>query len=203
MNMYDLIVATGNQGKMREIKGLLEGTDLTVSSLKDLASYPEIIEDGRTFQANAIKKALTIARHTGKLVIGEDSGLEVKPLGNRPGVFSARFSGPQATDKKNNAKLLRVLRGVPLPRRVARYRCCIALAKGDQVLGVVQGSCGGLIALRQRGSNGFGYDSLFLVKRYNKTFGELDPAIKARISHRARALKKFQTLLDRHLYSCR
>jgi len=201
--MYDLIVATGNQGKMREIKGLLEGTDLTVSSLKDLASYPEIIEDGRTFQANAIKKALTIARHTGKLVIGEDSGLEVKPLGNRPGVFSARFSGPQATDKKNNAKLLRVLRGVPLPRRVARYRCCIALAKGDQVLGVVQGSCGGLIALRQRGSNGFGYDSLFLVKRYNKTFGELDPAIKARISHRARALKKFQTLLDRHLYSCR
>jgi len=201
--MTQLLIATGNQGKLREIKEILKDTGFVISSLKDLSSHPEIVEDGKTFQANAIKKALTISRYTGKLVMGEDSGLEVKTLGNRPGVFSARFSGPQATDKKNNAKLLRVLRGVPLARRVARYRCCIALAKGDEVIGVVQGSCGGLIAQRQRGTNGFGYDPLFLVRRYNKTFGELAPSIKARISHRARALKKFQTLLDKYLYSCR
>ncbi|MCK5580288.1 MAG: XTP/dITP diphosphatase [Candidatus Omnitrophica bacterium] len=198
--MKELLVATANKGKLREIRNLLKDFDFKITSLADYSGMPEIIEDGKTFRQNAIKKALTIAQHTGKFVMGEDSGLEVEALGNRPGVYSARFAGEHADDKKNNAKLLRSLRGVPLAERQARYQCFVAIAENDKVVGVVSGRCGGLIAERLRGENGFGYDPLFLVPRYNKTFGELDPAIKSRISHRSRALKKTRKILEEYLY---
>ena len=193
--MRELLVATRNQKKLQEIKELLKGLDLKITSVNDYPDLPQIEEDGSTFAANALKKASTIALCTRKLTLGEDSGLEVKALANRPGVYSARFSGPQATDKKNNVKLLRMLKGIPLKEREARYRSCAALVDGKKIIGVFSGSCRGLIAFRSRGHNGFGYDPLFLIPKYNKTFGELDPAIKAKISHRAKAFKKVKKIL--------
>ena len=196
--MRELIIATTNAGKLREIEGLLKDLDFKITSLSDYPDAPKIEEDGKTFAQNALKKAATIALYTGKLTLGEDSGLEVAALDNAPGIYSARFSGTGATDKKNNAKLLRMLRGVPLKRRQARYRCFAALADGRGIIDVVSGTCAGLIALRGRGKNGFGYDPLFFLPRYNKTFGELDPAIKTRISHRARALVKIKKILEKY-----
>lgn len=197
--MQELVVATTNKGKLREIKELLKEFDLHITSLADYPGAPEVVEDGKTFAQNAIKKAATIALYTKKLTLGEDSGLEVKPLGNQPGIYSARYSGPNTTDKKNNLKLLRSLRGLPLERRVARYRCCAALVDGWQIIDVVDGRCSGLIALRSKGNNGFGYDPLFFLPRYGRTFGQLDPAVKARISHRARAFQKIKIALQEYL----
>ena len=197
--MHELIIATTNQGKLREIKELLKDFDLKITSLSDYPDAPKVEEDGASFAHNALKKAATIALYARKLTLGEDSGLEVKALGNQPGIYSARFAGNGATDKKNNAKLLRVLRGVPLKKRRARYRCFAALVDGKRVIDVVSGSCAGLIALRGRGKNGFGYDPLFFFPRYKKTFGELDPVIKAKISHRARALGKVRQIFRKYL----
>ena len=196
--MRELVVATRNKGKLREIKELLADLDFKVISLDELTGMPEIIEDGKTFKENAIKKALTIARHTRTLTLGEDSGLEVAALGNQPGVYSARFSGNHATDPKNNEKLMKMLRGLSLKKRRARYRCFAALADENGVVGVVSGSCSGLIATQARGKNGFGYDPLFLIPRYGKTFGELPSEIKAKISHRSRALKKVKKILQEY-----
>ncbi len=196
--MRELLVATKNQGKLREIRELLKEFDVKVTSLSDYPDCPDIVEDGKTFKANAVKKATVIGKHTGKLTLGEDSGLQVKVLGNKPGIYSARFSDPNATDEKNNDKLLTSLKNVPQSKRQARYRCFVALADGEKIVGVVDGSCAGLITKDRRGSNGFGYDPLFLIARYNKTFGELAPEIKAKISHRARALKKLKGLLAKY-----
>jgi len=197
--MTELLVATKNKGKLKEIKKLLIDLPFKVTSLADYPDLPEIIEDGRTFEQNALKKAATIAIATGKLVMGEDSGLQVKALGNAPGIYSARFSGENATDQKNNLKLLRSLKGKSFDERGARYRCCVALVDRGGIISVVNGTCGGVIGERSKGKNGFGYDPLFIVKRYQKTFGELDPAIKSKISHRARALKKMRGILDSYI----
>ena len=211
--MTELIIATTNPGKLREIRELLKDLDLKITSLSDYPGAPKVEEDGKNFAQNALKKAATIALYTGKLTLGEDSGLEVRALGNKPGIYSARFSlpkankssgracsaGANAVDKRNNAKLLRSLRGVSFKKRQARYRCFAALVDGQRIIDVVSGSCAGLIALRGRGKNGFGYDPLFFLPRYNKTFGELDPAIKARISHRARALSKVKKVLKKYI----
>jgi len=201
--MKELIVATKNKGKLTEIKEFLKEFDIKITSLCDYPKHPEIIEDGKTFRSNAIKKAITIAKYTNKLVMGEDSGLEVKALDNKPGIFSARFSGRGADDKKNNAKLLRMLRGIPAKKRQARYRCLAALADQRGLIAVVSGTCSGLIAERSSGSNGFGYDPLFLVPGYNKTFGKLDPKIKSKISHRFKALKKVKKILKKYLGSAK
>jgi XTP/dITP diphosphohydrolase len=195
LTMIELVIATTNQGKLREIKELLQDLPIDVTSLKDYPEAPEIIEDGKTFRANAEKKALTIAKFTGKLTMGEDSGLEVDALNGAPGIYSARFSGEGANDKKNNLKLLRSLRGIPMPERKANYHCCAVLASNGKVETVAHGRCDGLIAERSRGENGFGYDPLFFLPQYNKTFGELEPAIKAKISHRAKALGKIRKYL--------
>ena len=199
----ELIVATTNKGKLREIKELLKDFDLKITSLADYPDIPPIVEDGITFGQNALKKAATVALYTKKLCLGEDSGLEVQKLGNRPGIYSARFSGEGATDKKNNTKLLRSLSGAPMDQRQARYRCFAALVDGKRIVDLVSGQCSGLIALKGKGTNGFGYDPLFYVSRYNKTFGELDPNIKAKISHRARALKKIKITLQEYFRRCR
>ena len=196
--MKELLVATRNKKKLQEIKELLSDLPLRITSLDDYPDMPEIEEDGGSFAANALKKAATIALYTGKLTMGEDSGLEVKVLGNAPGIYSARFSGAGATDEKNNRKLLRALKNVPLSKRQARYRCFVALVDSQRIVDVVSGSCQGLIGLRQKGKNGFGYDPLFLIPRFNKTFGELPPEIKARTSHRARALAKFRKVIQKY-----
>lgn len=196
--MKELIVASRNKGKVGEIKELLADLSFKVTSLSDYPHIPEIVEDGKTYHANALKKACEAALATGKMAMSDDSGIEVKALGNAPGIYSARFAGEGASEKARNKKLFAMLKGVPFARRQARYRCVIALvnAKG-RPLGIVQGTCSGYITTREIGSNGFGFDPLFLLKRYNKTFGQLPPQLKAKISHRARALKKFRVLLKK------
>lgn len=194
--MRELIVASRNKGKVREIKELLANLPFKVTSLLEYPQIPEIIEDGKTYRANALKKAREVARATGKMAMADDSGIEVRALGGAPGIYSSRFAGQGASEKARNKKLFAMLKGVPMPKRQARYRCVIALvdAKGRE-LGVVQGTCSGYVTTRDIGKNGFGFDPLFFLKRYNKTFGQLPPSLKAKISHRARALKKFRLLL--------
>lgn len=191
----ELLVATRNKKKLAEIRDLLKDLPLKITSLDDYRTLPKTEEDGATFEQNAIKKAATIALYTRKLTLGEDSGLEVATLHNQPGVYSSRFSGPKATDKKNNLKLLRILKGVPLKKRKARYRCAVALADSKKLIYVGSGSCGGTIGFKSRGNLGFGYDPLFTPNGFDKPFGQLDPAIKRKISHRARALSKLLPLL--------
>ncbi len=191
--MKELIVASRNKGKIGEIKELLVGLPYKVSSLLDYPNLPDVVEDGKTYKENALKKAREIALLTGKMTMSDDSGLEVKALNNAPGIYSARFAGEGKSEKDKNKKLFAMLKDVPMARRQARYRCVIALVDGKgREISVVEGSCSGLITTKEQGSNGFGFDPLFLLKRYNKTFGELPSSVKQRISHRARALKKFR-----------
>ncbi len=195
--MKELIVASRNKGKIGEIKELLAGLPFKVTSLFDYPDLPDVVEDGKTYTANAAKKAVEISRLTGKLAVSDDSGIEVKALNNAPGIYSARFAGKGASERQKNNKLLRMLKDVPMSKRQARYRCFIALADKGKLLAVVNGQCSGRIALKEMGKNGFGFDPLFHLNRYQKTFGELPPTIKSKISHRARALKKFCLLLNR------
>lgn len=199
----ELLVATRNEKKLQEIRELLNGLPFKITSLKDYKDLSHIIEDGDTFDQNAVIKASRIALATKKLVLGEDSGLEVKALNNKPGIFSARYAGKgsnaNASDRANNLKLLRELRGVPLKKRVAHYRCSVALADKKGLVGVVSGSCRGLIGFRSKGRHGFGYDPLFVIEKYGKTFAELGPQIKHKMSHRYKALKKTRHLMERYL----
>jgi len=193
----ELIVATKNKKKFKEIKEILRSFNLKIKlrSLLDYQDIPKILEDGKTFKENAIKKAVKIARYTGKLVLGEDSGIEVEALSGKPGVYSARFAGKNKDDWKNNLKLLKLLEGVPLKKRKARYVCAVALADKDGLISVKEGRCFGLIGFEMRGRYGFGYDPLFIIPKYKKTFAELGPKIKHKISHRFRALKKLEKTL--------
>lgn len=197
--MKELLIATRNKGKVREIAGLLLPMGIKVTSLLDHAGMPDIVEDGSTFRANAAKKAVVIARHTGLVVMGEDSGIEVDALDGRPGVYSARYAGENADDEANNDLLLQELSGIPPEKRTARYRCAMALADKDALIDVVEGACEGVITTARRGTNGFGYDPLFMVPLHQKTFGELDLHIKQGMSHRAQAMGRFLKLLENYL----
>lgn len=188
----ELVVATKNKKKLQEIKDLLKGLRLKITSLTDYPSPPRIIENGKTFAENACKKALTIARYTNKLTLGEDSGLEVEALNGGPGVRSSRFSGSNKSDLQNNLKLLRALKGLPLKRRKARYVCSVALADKKGVVFKAEGACAGLIGFEMKGRRGFGYDPLFIIPKYKKTFAELGEIVKHKMSHRYKALKKLQ-----------
>lgn len=196
--MKELLVATKNKGKVREIADLLFPLDIKVVSLWDIGALPDIVEDGETFRANAAKKAVEIAQATKRLVMGEDSGLEVDALNGRPGVYSARYAGEHATDEENNERLLLELKEVPFEKRTARYRSAIALADQDMLIDVVEGSCEGVITTERRGTNGFGYDPLFYVPQQEKTFGELPLSVKQMMSHRANALRKFLVVLEKY-----
>jgi XTP/dITP diphosphohydrolase len=197
--MLKLIIGTRNPGKRREIKELLKGLPLKLQGVEDYPDLPEIEEDGKTFQENAIKKATTLARLTGEWVVAEDSGLEVDALNGEPGVRSARYAGERATYAENNSKLLRAMEGVPPERRTARFRCVIALANPQGLLFLVEGECKGLISQEARGEEGFGYDPVFYPPGYGKTFAELGPQVKNQISHRAQALRKFVERLKQFL----
>ena len=199
MKSPELLVATRNKKKLGEIRELLKELKVRITSLDDYRNLLKIEEDGKTFEQNAIKKAVTIALYTKKLTLGEDSGLEVAALKNQPGVYSSRFSGPAATDKKNNLKLLRLLREVPLKKRKARYRCAVALSDGKKLIYVGSGSCSGLIGFNSKGTNGFGYDPLFIIPKYQKTFGQLPSSVKDSMSHRSKALKKILPIIAGYL----
>lgn len=195
----ELVVATKNKKKLEEIREILKGLNLNITSLADYQNMPRIIENGRTFKENAVKKAVKIACFTKKLTLGEDSGICVNALGGEPGIYSSRFSGKDKNDLKNNLKLLKLLEGLPLNKRKAYYCCAVALADQDGLVGVVEGKCRGIIGFELRGSFGFGYDPLFIIPKYKKTFAQLGPIIKHKISHRFRALKKAKALLVTYL----
>ena len=194
----ELIVASRNKGKVNEIMELLSDLPVKVTSLFDYPKLPDVIEDGKTYKANALKKAVAVAKATGTMTIADDSGIEVAVLGNAPGIYSSRFAGKGASEKDRNRKLFEMLQGMPMSKRRARYRCVVALVDGKaKTISVAQGTCGGYITTRERGTNGFGFDPVFLLKRYGKTFGELSPSLKAKISHRARALKKVKGIIKK------
>lgn len=186
----ELVVATTNKGKLQEISRLLADSGIVVKGLEGIPGLPEVIEDGDTFDANAQKKALTVARHCGCLTLADDSGLVVAALQGEPGVYSARYAGPQASDADNNRKLLDAMTGLPREQREAAFHCAMALCDPAGNCQVFHGRLEGLILEAPRGSGGFGYDPLFLVPEYGKALAELPLEIKNRISHRGEALRK-------------
>jgi XTP/dITP diphosphohydrolase len=185
-----LVVATRNAGKLKEIRRLLSPTGVEVEGLDDLACQIEVVEDGDSFAANARKKATEIAVATGRLTLADDSGLVVDALAGAPGIYSARYAGPDADDGANNRKLLQELAGVPPENRKAAFDCAMALAAPDGSCREFAGRLAGRILEAPRGSGGFGYDPLFLVPEYGKTLAELPLDIKNRISHRGAALQQ-------------
>jgi len=197
--IIELLVATKNKKKLREIKDILQGTKVKLISLADYPGSPRIIENGRSFRENAVKKAVKNAAFTKRLTLGEDSGLCVAALGGKPGVYSSRYSGKDKSDLKNNLKVLKLLGNLPLKKRNAYYVCAVALADKDGLIAVTEGKCSGVIANKMKGSRGFGYDPLFIIPAYKKTFAELGEGIKHKMSHRFRALHKAAKIIQKYI----
>lgn len=195
----ELLVATQNKKKLLEIKEILKDLDLRLAAFADYPRVPRIVENGKTFKENAAKKAVAGARYFNTLTLGEDSGLCIEALGGKPGIYSARFAGRAKDDGKNNTKVLRLMNGVPASRRGAYYACAVAIADKDGLVGVVEGVCRGRIGFELKGTSGFGYDPLFVVVKYKKTFAELGEGIKHTMSHRYRALKKARTIIEKYI----
>ena len=196
----DIVISTGNAHKLEEIGSILKDLDYNIHSLKDVnLGDLEIEENGKTFEHNALIKARTVAKLTNMITIADDSGLEVDAIGKKPGIYSARYAGENATDEQNREKLLKALKNTPISNRTGRFVCCIAVVFPDGKEFVVRGTCEGTIAFEEKGKNGFGYDSLFIVDNYNKTFAELPPAVKNAISHRAKALELMKEELSRRV----
>jgi XTP/dITP diphosphohydrolase len=190
-----LVIASNNQGKIAEIKQILGDLFDTVHSLKEMGIHHDVQEDGATFLENAVKKAEAFAQYGDVYVLADDSGLCVDALKGAPGVLSARFSGPNATDAQNNALLLEKMKDVPDEQRSAAFECCVALAGTHTPTITAQGVCRGHILREGRGGGGFGYDPLFYVEAYNATFAELSAQQKNAISHRKRALEALKEKL--------
>lgn len=187
-----VVLASRNRKKTGEMADLLSPLGIQLLCAADFPHLPEVVEDGSTFAENAAKKAIQTALALGQWAIGEDSGLMVDAMEGRPGIYSARYSDPGATDERNNLKLQHELSGIPAERRGAGYVCSVALADPLGAIRVTaQDTCRGRIITDPRGSNGFGYDPYFLIPEYHRTFGELSATVKQRLSHRARAFAKF------------
>jgi XTP/dITP diphosphohydrolase len=193
-----LILGTRNRKKLGELIGLLAPHGFELHTLADYPSAIEVEETGQTFAENAALKAVQQARHLQAWVLGEDSGLSVDALDGAPGVYSARFSGDDATDEKNNDLLLKKLRGVPLEQRTAHYTCHATLSDpAGRIQAEVEDYCPGRIRFERQGNGGFGYDPLFEVVEYGQTCGELPGEVKAEISHRAKAIKRLAPMIVR------
>ncbi|MGQ9800337.1 MAG: RdgB/HAM1 family non-canonical purine NTP pyrophosphatase [Candidatus Saccharicenans sp.] len=190
-----LLLATTNRGKVRELKKLLKGLSFKIESLDKYPEFGRYRETGRTFEANSRGKSLFYSRRYPGLVLAEDSGLEVEALGGQPGVFSARFSGPRASDEKNIRKLLRLLAGLPRSLRRARFVCVVSLARQGRIIKCFKGSVSGYILTEPDGRNGFGYDPVFYYAPLRKSFARLKAEEKNQVSHRGRALKKVRRFL--------
>jgi XTP/dITP diphosphohydrolase len=190
-----ILIGTTNPHKLQEVREILHDLPVELITPDETAPLPEVIEDGRTFKENAVKKAVECARFTGEWTVADDSGLEVDALGGEPGVRSARYAGEDVSYENNNRKLLDALKDIPKERRTARFVCVIALAGPEGLVFVVEGECSGMISEEHRGEHGFGYDPVFYPTGHTKTFAELGPEIKNQISHRSRALEKFREKL--------
>lgn len=198
--MIELLIASTNRGKVAEIESSLQHLPLKIIPLQTLENFPIVVEDGATYEENAVKKATTLAEYSGYLTLADDSGLEVDALNGAPGIYSARYSGAEGDDQKNNEKLLNALQEVPEDRRTARFVCVLALcgpqSREPKKKMIVRESCEGRIAFSPKGQNGFGYDPLFFYAPFGKTFGEIDRETKATVSHRGKAIKKLAQSLS-------
>jgi len=197
--MSRILIATSNPGKLRDFAGAAAPLGIEVEPVPDLSSFPRVVEDGPTFEANASKKAEFYSLCTpGEIVLADDSGLQVDALGGAPGVHSARYAADQphlvgnnTDDQANNARLIRELRKVPPEKRTGRFVCVIAAARDGRTLAIFRGQAEGVVLDSPRGSNGFGYDPLFYFPLIQKTFAELTPEEKAQYSHRGEAFRQF------------
>lgn len=194
------MLATKNKGKVKELKEFLGNLD--VLSLEAFPEMSEVEEDGKTFEENAIKKAREVAQFTQCIALADDSGLEVDFIHGQPGIYSARFAGEEKDDDKNNRKLLEMLKGVPENQRSARFRCVIAIVTPLGETYTAEGVCEGRIGSDAVGDDGFGYDPLFYLPEYNKTFAQLSIEEKNKISHRGKALVKANMILKEIMKVC-
>lgn len=195
--MKKIILSTKNRGKIKEINRLFEGSDVEFVGLDAFPDVPDVVEDGETFEENALKKAREVHQYTGMTALSEDSGLEVDALGGAPGVRSARFASQTASDRENVEKLIEELRDVPREKRTARFVSVFCLFNGGEPT-FFEGFVSGRIDQEPRGESGFGYDPLFIPDGYDNTFAELGSEIKNRISHRARAIEKLRGYFLNH-----
>jgi XTP/dITP diphosphohydrolase len=194
-----LVLATRNQGKVEELRQMLSEYNIEVKGLDAFADCPEVVEDGKTFKENAIKKAKTIADFVRLPALADDSGLEVDALNGRPGVYSARFAGENATDQENMNKLIEMMKSHPDSERSARFRCVLALAAPGKEIWTCEGACDGEIVPQPIGTNGFGYDPIFYLPSLGKTMAQLGPAEKNEISHRGQAVRQLKEHIHRLL----
>lgn len=194
--MKKIIFATGNQDKMKEIREILSDMDVEVVSMKEAGIHADIVEDGSTFEENAVIKAKTICKMTGEITLADDSGLEIDYLNKEPGIYSARYMGEDTSYDIKNQALLDRLDGVPDEKRTARFVCAIAAAMPDGCCEVVRGTMEGIIGHKIAGENGFGYDPIFFLPECGCTSAELSPEKKNELSHRGEGLKKIRKILE-------
>jgi XTP/dITP diphosphohydrolase len=186
-----IVLSSRNQKKIGEIAELFAPQGINLVGVSEFPHVPDVVEDGDSFAANAAKKAIEVARQLNQWVIAEDSGLCVDALGGAPGIYSARYAGEQGADENNNEKLLREMAAVPSEKRTAHYVCYAVLSDpAGRVRLSSEGRCGGRILTEYRGDHGFGYDPLFMVPEFHQTFGQLSPAVKRHISHRAKSFER-------------
>ena len=194
-----IIFATGNEGKMKEVRMILKDLGLPVLSMKEAGVQADIVEDGTTFEENAKIKAVAVQKLTGALVLADDSGLEIDYLNKEPGIYSARYMGEDTLYSVKNANLISRLAGVPDEQRTARFVCAIAAAFPDGEVLTTRGTIEGIIGYEERGENGFGYDPIFYLPEYKKSTAELSPEEKNALSHRGRALRQMEEELRKRI----
>ena len=191
--MLEILIATNNLGKVKEIKDILDGHQIKILTMKDFPHLPKIEEDGKTYQENAFKKARKISEYSGKICLADDSGLEIEYLKEKPGIYSSRWGN---SDEERINKVLKLLENVPINKRNAKFVCAVVLVFPDGKTYMVKEECKGSITFSPKGEHGFGYDPIFLVPEYNKTFAELGDKIKNQISHRGKAMRRMIDIIN-------
>lgn len=191
-----VVFATRNKGKLKEFKDMIKDLEIEVLSLEDINFKNEISEEGETYSENALKKAEEVSKFSNKISIADDSGIEIAAYNNGPGIKSARFF-PELSYEQKNQKIISDLEGATVSKRSAKYKCCIAIYKPDGKFFTCMGECEGIIAKEPTGENGFGYDPIFFLPEYGKTFAELSTEFKNKISHRGKAFRKAKEILKK------
>ena len=191
--MLEILIATNNLGKVKEIKDILDSPEIKILTMKDFPPLPKIEEDGKTYQENAFKKARKVSEYTGKICLADDSGLEIDYLRGKPGIYSSRWGN---SDEERINKVLRLLENVPKNKRNAKFVCVVVLVFTDGKIYMVKEECKGSIIFNPKGEHGFGYDPIFLVPEYDKTFAELGDKIKNQISHRGKAMRRMINIIN-------
>ncbi len=190
--MLEILIATNNLGKVKEIKDILNSPEIKILTMKDFPPLPKIEEDGKTYQENAVKKARKISEYTGKICLADDSGLEIDYLKGKPGIYSSRWG---SSDEERINKVLKLLENVPINKRNAKFVCVVVLVFPNGKIYMVKEECKGSITFNPKGEHGFGYDPIFLIPEYDKTFAELGNKIKNQISHRGKAMRRMINII--------